>query len=184
MTKEEARKIFLDEYDNLGFGMATLFIEELEEQGHNASGALIKSVVAKVDAELNAAELTISHWEYGILVNTGMKAADVPRTLAFIREIANWIKLRGIAGGLDKTVENIATKMVKTMWKTGIPTPGSYRFSKNGRRTGWIDWVYEKYKVDWEDKAETLSLDYIDNAFDAMLLKVSKQNKSLTVSVR
>lgn len=184
MTLREARQIFLDNYDDIGLAMSVRFVNELEAQDHKATGALVRSVVVKVSDELRAIELQLSHLEYGVRVNTGTKPSDVPRTLAFIKQIAAWIKFRKIAGGLDKSIEKVAVRMVKKMWKYGIPLPGSYRFSSNGRRTGWIDWVYAKYNVEWQDQVEPVAQDYIENAFNAMLEGIAKDASFLTVKIK
>jgi predicted RecB family endonuclease len=184
MTLREARQIFLDNYDDVGVAMSVRFVTELEQQGHRATGALVRSVVVKVAEELRAVELQLSHLEYGVTVNTGLKPSEVPRTLAFIKQIAAWVKFRKIAGGLDKTIEKVAVRIVKTMWRTGMPTPGSYRFSNNGRRTGWIDWVYAKYRVEWQDQIEPIAQDYIENAFNLMLLGIGKEYRYITVKIR
>lgn len=184
MTLREARQIFLDNYDDVGFAMSLRFITELEQQGHRATGALIRSVVVKVADELRAVELQMSHLDYGVTVNNGLKPSEVPRTLAFIKQIAAWVKFKKIATGLDKSIEKVATRMVKKMWKYGIPLPGAYRFSNNGRRTGWIDWVYAKYRVEWQDQVEPIAQDYIENAFDSMLEGIGKEYRYITVKIR
>lgn len=184
MTLKEARQIFLDNYDDVGMAISVRFVTELEEQGHKATGALVRSVVVRVSDELRAVELQLSHLQYGAQVNTGLKPSEVPRTLAFIKQIAAWVKFRKIAGGLDKSIEKVAVRIVKKMWQTGIPTPGSYRFSNNGRRTGWIDWVYAKYRVEWQDQVEPIAQDYIENTFDSMLLSIGEEYRYVTVKIR
>lgn len=174
MTQSEVRSIFLKKYDEFAADLADRFIVELQSQGHMATGKLLRSVVAKVTDTLNKIEVSLSHLEYGIAVNTGTPAAQVPRTISFIMALKAWIRVKRIANGVDKEVENIAIRMAKRMWKKGIPLPGSYRFTRNGRRTGWIDYVYEKYKGDWTGQVMDISQEYIDKSFDAMLEKSIK----------
>jgi hypothetical protein len=177
MTTAEAKTIFLAYYNELALEISNQFIAELEEQGHRATGKLIASVVVMVQNRMDEYELALSHLAYGVTVNTGLKASEVPRTIKFIQELAAWIKVKGIAGGLDKTIEKIAIRMAKVMWKVGIPTPGSYRFTSNGRRTMWIDFVYNKYNVGWQDRVGVIASDYMENVFDAMLIKTCNQFK-------
>jgi len=174
MTLPEARQTFLTRYDDLAIEMTDLFVQELIDQGHRATGRLIASVVVKVSVVMNEVELAMSHLQYGVIVNTGLSAAQVPRTIKFIQDLMAWIRIKRIAGGLDKTVQNIAVRMAKTMWKTGIPTPGSYRFTRNGRRTMWIDYVYGKYNVSWQDRIAVISGDYMEDAFDAIMERTAK----------
>lgn len=174
MTQTEARKIFLDKYDQFAVDLADRFIVELRDQGHVATGKLLRSVVAKVTDTLNKIEVGLSHLDYGIAVNTGTPAAQVPRTIKFIMDLKAWIRVKRIANGVDKEVENIAVLMAKRMWKKGIPLPGSYRFTRNQRRTGWIDYIFEKYNVQWTEQVSDMSQEYIDHSFDAMLEKTIK----------
>lgn len=183
MTLQQARQNFLKRYDEFAFDMAHLFIQELEDQGHRATGRLIASVVAKVKAMMNDIELELSHLDYGIIVNTGLSPERVPysrgsgaKSSKFIDALMGWIRLKGIAGGLEKTVRSIAFAMATTMKKEGIPTKGSYRFTSNGRRTMWIDYIYDRYNVQWQEDVEILAGDYIEEAFDAMLEQTAKAN--------
>jgi len=181
MTLAEARQIFLRRYNDFAYDIAVQFVKELEEQGHRATGKLIASVVTKVQSVLNEIDLAMSHLDYGIIVNTGLKTGQVPytrgsgaKTSKFIDALMDWIRLKGIGGGLEKTVRGIAFAMATSMKKEGIPTRGSYRFTSNGRRTLWIDYVYNTYNVEWQDQVEVISGDYIEDSFDAMLEKTAK----------
>lgn len=177
MTLNEAKQIFYQHYDELALDITNLYIQELMDQGHKATGKLIASVVSDVQKSLDLIELNMSHIAYGKTVNTGLKASEVPRTIAFIKQLADWIRVKKIAGGLDKSAENIAIRMAKVMWKQGIPTKGSYRFSNNGRRTGWIDHIYNKYSVTWQDRIEVISLNYLENALDSMFAQTAKKSR-------
>lgn len=182
MTLELARQTFLKRYNEFALDLASLFVQELEDQGHRATGKLIASVVAKVSGMLNDLELQLTHLDYGIIVNTGLLPAQVPYTRGsgaksskFIEALMGWIRLKGIGGGLDKTVRGIAFAIATNMKKEGVPTQGSYRFTSNGRRTMWIDYIYNRYNVQWQDDIEILAGDFIENAFDASLEKVATQ---------
>lgn len=190
MTLSQTRTTFLQRYNEFAVDLAGMFIDELHEQGHKASGRLIASVVARVSSALDEIDLALSHLDYGIIVNTGIAANRVPysrgsgaKTSKFIDALIAWIRLRGIAGGLDKKVRSVAFAMATAMKRDGVPTKGSYKFTNNGRRTQWIDYVYNKYNVSWQDRIELIADDYIEMAFDAMLEKtVSKYRTYLEFS--
>jgi len=184
MTLADARKIYLSRLNEFAADIAVLFVEELEQQGHRATGNLIRSVVAKVSAGLDEIDIAMSHFNYGVVVNTGVISGRVPysrgsgaKTSKFIDALMAWIRQRGIAGGLDKTVRSIAFAMATAMKRDGIPTKGSYAFTSNGRRTEWIDYIYNKYNVSWADRAERETGDYIEMAFDSMLEKTCNRFK-------
>ena len=176
MTLQQARQIFLKRYNEFAVDLAGLFINELEAQGHRATGKLIASVVAKVNATLNDIDVALSHLDYGIIVNSGVLASRVPfsrgsgaKTSQFIQALMAWIRVKGFAGGLEKNVRSAAFAIATKMKKEGIPTRGSYRVAGNGRRTMWIDYIYNKYQVEWQDQIEVISGDYVENSLDAML---------------
>ena len=178
MTIEQARSSYLKHLNAFAADMAVLFVEELEQQGYRATGALIRSVIARVKEGLDEVDIFMSHLSYGIIVNTGVLAGRVPysrgsgaKSSKFIDALMAWIRLRGIAGGLDKTVRSVAFAMATAMKRDGIPTKGSYAFTQNGRRTEWIDYVYNKYNVSWSERVEKETGDYIEQVFDAMLQK-------------
>jgi len=182
MTLSATRKIFLDQYNEFAFEIATLFIDELRAQGHKATGQLIASVVVRVQERLNELELTMSHLQYGVVVNNGVSPEKVPysrgsgaKTSKFIDALVAWIRFKGIAGGIDKKVRSIAFAMANAMKRDGIGTRGSYRFSSNGRRTMWIDYIYNRYNVSWQDRVALLSGNYIEEAFDSIIEKTANR---------
>lgn len=184
MTLQDARTTFLRRYDEFAVDLASQFIDELEAQGHRATGRLIASVVARVQTTLDEIEVAMSHLDYGIIVNTGLSPERVPysrgsgaKTSKFIDALMGWIRLKGIAGGLDKNVRSIAFAMATVMKREGVPTKGSYRFTRNGRRTQWIDYIYQQYNVQWQDRMETIAADYVEDAFDAILERTARAYK-------
>ena len=65
------------------------------------------------------------------------------------------------------------------MFEQGTPTKGSFRYSKNGRRTGFVDQVANKFKLRMlKDTREAVTLDF-RNRFEKMIDKVVMKNKNL-----
>lgn len=184
MTIGNVRKTYLRRQNEFAADIAVQFVDELIAQGHRATGNLIRSVVTLVKKELDGLEMAMQHADYGVIVNTGVAPGRVPysrgsgaRTSKFIDALIGWIRQRGIAGGLDKTVRSIAFAMATAMKRDGIPTKGSYGFTSNGRRTMWIDYIFNKYNIPWADRAAEESVDYIEQSFDAMLEKTCNRFK-------
>jgi len=111
--------------------------KELIEQGHQATGNLVNSFEQRVIEVPNSIVLEILMDEYGIYVNEGRKTGGkkVP-----INVLVDWIERRAIVNG-DKQVKSLAFAIQQTIHKEGIPTKGSFKFSNNGRRKGFIDFV-------------------------------------------
>ena len=113
--------------------------KELIQQGHDATGNLINSFEQRVIEVPNSIVLEILMDEYGIYVNEGRKTGGkkVP-----INVLVDWIERRAIVNG-DKEVKSLAFAIQQTINKEGIPTKGSFKFSNNGRRKGFIDFVID-----------------------------------------
>tara|TARA_R100001015_G_C4605570_1_gene160601 strand:- start:707 stop:1195 length:489 start_codon:yes stop_codon:yes gene_type:complete len=111
--------------------------KELIEQGHQATGNLVNSFEQRVIEVPNSIVLEILMDEYGIYVNEGRKTGGkkVP-----INVLVDWIERKAIVNG-DKEVKSLAFAIQQTIHKEGIPTKGSFKFSNNGRRKGFIDFV-------------------------------------------
>lgn len=119
---------------------------ELRNQGHNLTGALITSLETKV--EQSGQTLVIQMWgnDYGEIVNKGVPAARIPYTPGgpkrggtskFIQALIRYAERRmGLQG---KEAISAAFAIARKQKREGMPTRNSYQYSNNGRRTGWVD---------------------------------------------
>lgn len=110
---------------------------EFDAQGHNATGAGSQSLeyITKKGATFNIQILGNDYLQY---VNDGRQAGSLPP----IQAIKEWVQIKGIASG--KEAENAAWAISKAIEREGIPTSGAMKFSSNGRRTGFIDYIVEE----------------------------------------
>ena len=110
---------------------------ELIEQGHKATGNLVNSFEQRALSLPNSLVLEILMDDYGTYVNNGRQKGGkkVP-----IDVLVAWIERKAIVSG-DKKVKSLAFAIQQTIHKEGSPTKGSFRFSNNGRRKGFIDFV-------------------------------------------
>jgi len=117
--------------------------EELIGQGHEATGNLIKSFEQRVVYLPKSVVMEILMDDYGIYVNEGRekKKKKVP-----LDALIKWIEQRAIANG-DKEVKSMAFAIQQNIWAEGSPTAGSFKYSKNGRRKGFIEYVID-HKLD------------------------------------
>lgn len=178
MTKQDAVRQFYEDFDLIGIELVKLLQIELAGQGHKASGDLMRSIVATTQNTLQGVESSISNLKYGKQLNDGIPASKVPRfgieygNLLFA--LVKWIRLKKLAFGADKAYR-FAKNIIRKAQTTGFPTPGSYKFSKNGRRTGWIDYVASTYQIKLEGKVEKASFDLVDRYLDAKIKEIEKQ---------
>jgi len=179
MTTKEAIQRFEREFDLIGFEIVRQLVTELRAQNHVATGALIHSIVSATAHKLDQIEVQITNLKYGADLNTGVPASKVPRTgtsayLKLVADLVKWISFRKLAHGAAQQMR-FARNIVRKAQKTGFPTPGAYKFSRNGRRTMWIDWVVQAYGLKWEGRVEQASLDLASNYLDAKILEIQKR---------
>lgn len=109
---------------------------ELEEQGHVVTGKLVDSLRGELEVSIDRASFHFYSLTYGRDLDTGIS----PDQLEFAEHYAAILKwARAVRrGDSERMVRRFAYNTTKKHIKVGIPTAGSYKYSKNGRRTGWI----------------------------------------------
>ena len=147
--------------------------KELLGQGHKATGDLINSFEQRVIELPNSIVIEILMDEYGIYVNDGRKTGGkkVP-----INVLVEWIERKAIASG-DKEVKSIAFAIQNTIHKEGIPTKGSFKFSNNGRRKGFIDFVIDNELDGVYNELEQQVFKGYDDAIATIVKDFNKKNK-------
>ena len=147
---------------------------ELIGQGHKATGSLVSSFEGSVLTLPNSIVIQILMNDYGIYVNEGRREGvkRVP-----LKVLMDWVEQRAIAQG-NKEVKNVAFAIQEVIFKEGSPTDGSsrqgtigsFKFSPNGRRKGFIDFVIDN-KID-----PILSLlgDDVFKEFDTLVSNITK----------
>ena len=147
--------------------------KELLGQGHKATGNLINSFEQR-DIELpNSIVIEILMDEYGIYVNEGRKTGGKKVPISVLVE---WIERKAIASG-DKEVKSLAFAIQNTIHKEGIPTKGSFKFSNNGRRKGFIDFVIDNELDDVYNELEKQVFEGYDDAIATIVKDFNKKNK-------
>ena len=146
--------------------------KELIEQGHEATGNLVNSFEQRVIEVPNSIVIEILMDEYGIYVNDGRKTGGkkVP-----INVLVDWIERKAIVNG-DKEVKSLAFAIQQTIHKEGIPTKGSFKFSNNGRRKGFIDFVINNELDEVYNELEQQVFDGYDDAIAIMVKDFNKVN--------
>ena len=144
--------------------------KELIEQGHEASGNLVNSFEQRVIEVPNSIVIEILMDEYGIYVNEGRKTGGkkVP-----INVLVDWIERKAIVNG-DKEVKSLAFAIQQTIHKEGIPTKGSFKFSNNGRRKGFIDFVINNELDEVYNELEQQVFEGYDDAIATMVKDFNK----------
>lgn len=129
---------FLDALEGALYGSVRMLQEELRAQGHYNTGNLNESMEVKISLQSGAIVGEVSAPRYLDYVNRRTKHSKI--TGAQIAGLTKYFEDRGLSGReLEGAVWGTARKQVQG----GSPTPGSFRFTTNGRRTGAIDMVFK-----------------------------------------
>lgn len=148
--------------------------QELADQGHKLTGALIASLEYQVRTTATGMVVDFLANEYGEKLNTGIPASQIPKYpsagyLKLVLELTRYVERRmGLRGGLAKKV---AGRIVRAWGREGMPTRASYRFSKNGRRTGWVDVILKQES----DEIERQVRDFVGRQLEIVFSNFIKQ---------
>ena len=136
-------------FEILAKQIGELIVDELRRQyrlqGHNLTGKLIASIQDKVTLTVTGAKVQVLIVDYGVIINNGTPASRIPYTPGsgrggtskYIQGLQNFARLR--MGLNAREALSVAFAIAKKQSKEGMPTKGSFRFSKNGKRTGAIE---------------------------------------------
>lgn len=161
------------DYKKVGKLIIASLQKELIGQGHDATGNLINSFEQRVIELPNNIVLEILMDEYGIYVNEGRKTGGKKVPISVLVE---WIERKAIVNG-DKEVKSLAFAIQNTIHKEGIPTKGSFKFSNNGRRKGFIDFVIDnELDVVYNELEQQVFKGY-DDAIATIVKDFNKSNK-------
>lgn len=185
ITKRKSKSIYRKDLQSIGKMLAKWIKKEWRDQGHRASGKMIKSVNSFVADLLEETEIRITHIFYGRYQEKGIKPSAIPyskgsgkNTYKFIDSLIEWIKLRKIAGPLFKDIKSTAFAIATNMKKQGMPTSGSFQFSKNGRRTGAISHVARVYKNEITEHINESLLTLFENYRNAIFARLKSKYES------
>lgn len=106
-------------------------IAEIKAQGHTATGRGIASFETQILPTMKGFIGNILVEDYMLFVDSGTRPHRPP-----FKAIFDWAKV--VKGGIsDEEAKRFAWAVISTMEKVGIPSPGSYAYSSNGRRKEW-----------------------------------------------
>lgn len=142
--------------------------KELVTQGHKASKKLLNSI--QVEFKKNPEPRIEGRFlEYGVQLDTGQpKGTIVP-----IKDLLKWFRYTRINAKGFQAVR-VARNIQNAIRRQGSPTRGSYKFSKNGRRTGWVS---HTLKVNQPKIAESIRA-AAKKQIEIIIVNIARQTKT------
>ena len=152
-------------------------LNEWEAQGHSITGAVVKEIEYRIVQTINEVILSGHMPFYGNIITKGVKADKIPysgRTgrggvSKYIQGLQKFAQLRM---GLDeKKSLGVVFAIANTQKKSGMPTPGSYRYSSTGKRTEWISDALRNSEDKLIIAIRELTNEHISLSIDALVKK-------------
>lgn len=113
-------------------------------QGHNLTGALSKSVEFKTELVPDGIIIRFLLNNYGLPVNNGVIPSRIPygkktgaKVSKYIQGLIRFAKIRFRV--TEKQAKGIAFAIARKHIKEGMPTQSSYKYSRTGKRTDFIE---------------------------------------------
>lgn len=137
-------------------------IEQFALQGHQLTGEFEKSIEMAYGVD----SIEASAYKYGNYVNLGVKASEIKHPFASDRidGLTQFVKLRNMSSD-DEEAISIAYAIAYKHSTEGMPTEKSKQFSKNGKRTEFIN-------------------DVFDDAMDAAIMELISEEFTINVTSR
>lgn len=152
--------------------------EEWEAQGHKMTGSIVDEIEYVVKEE--AAHLEISGYMafYGNIIAAGTPSDKIPYsgrtgrggTSKYITALQNYVKQR-MRITEEKKSKSIAFAIAANQKKYGMPTPGSYSFSKSGKRRDWIEEAFRNKAGAITEAIRAMSFEILTIQMDVLIKK-------------
>lgn len=151
--------------------------EEWEAQGHNMTGKIINDIEYVVKQETNALVMSGMIYAYGSILAAGTKANRIPfspgsgaKSSLYIKALQEYAKQRMNIQG-EKESLSVAFAIAREQKKHGMPTPGSYSFSKTGERLKWIEEAFLKHEDKILEVIREMGLNFLTVRIDTLINK-------------
>lgn len=117
--------------------------KELESQGHVLTGSLRDSIEFEITAGDDNVTGRLFGADYGVFMEFGVPADNIPFSgtgrkggkSKYIQGLIRFFQLRGLD---DREAMRAAFATAHVQKREGMPTRGSFAFSSNGKRTGFL----------------------------------------------
>ena len=135
--------------DEISVLAISVVANEWRLQGHELTGSAVKQMETMVRMEINTLIIEGFVPDYMAINNSGVTAARIPYTpnsgrppSKYISGLIDYVQRR--MGKSEKEAKSIAFAIASKHKKEGMPTKTSAKYSKTGKRTGFIEQALDK----------------------------------------
>ena len=141
-----------DIYDKFKENLKKKLLETWTNQGHYMNGAIIETMEFVVEETDKYIDIIGMINKYGGYLESGVNKSKIPFSgtggrggkSLYIQALARYAQLRMNVS--EKESLGVAFAIAYTQKREGMPTKGSYAFSKTGKRTMWIQETLKQNK--------------------------------------
>lgn len=137
-------------YQNIYDVAATAVVAMWRAQGHELTGRAVRKMRMEVIETSNGIDINGMILDYMARVNEGTPADKVLVNASYLSDLTDYVIRRGIESERSEA-EVIAARIASRHAAEGNPTAASKKFSKTGKRTGFIQDGLEGAKDDIQE---------------------------------
>jgi len=179
----ESKEIANPKLENLKKVISKVLLEEFTAQGHTMTGAVVKDIEYQKEYKGKSLILTGKMYPYGMIVQVGVTSDKIPYdptrrtgagTSKYIQALIQYAKQR-MGARSEQSAKSIAFAIARTHKKDGMPTKGSYKFSKTGKRKDWIMEAMAKKEDEITEAVREVAFEAISVTFDLIITKYQRE---------
>ncbi len=157
-------------------------LKEWTAQGHFMNGKVVSEAEFVTKTTVNLLTMDLYVPIHGAFMETGTGAAKIPYSgrsgrggrSKYIQALISYVQKRMRITELTQA-KSIAFAIAETQRKEGMPTRGSYRFSTTGKRTGWIQTVFDRNETAIRDFLFRHIAVVLETRFENMITKYQRK---------
>jgi hypothetical protein len=145
MLLEQFIRDFKNQIEKVNDVLIEQFRKKLKAQGHFNTGKLSDSIYDEIDIIGTTIVSSFYYEDYGTFIDKGIAANRIPYrrgsgagSSKYIEGLISFFKSKGLS---DRISSRAAFATANVQKREGMPTRGSYAYSNDGTRTGFVNAV-------------------------------------------
>lgn len=153
-----AKRILLKRLNRVGSDLVSRVKNELKEQGHVATGDLLDSIEYEVKVTKNGYVINIlAEDPKATFIDEGVSKDKIKIGRDYIQGLTDWLEIVKPSLSIKERTK-VAFAIAITSKDEGIPTRNAFRYSNNGRRTGFISRFEDEFEGNLDAISKALNI--------------------------
>lgn len=143
-------------------------------QGHRLTGEFEREIEVRTKETDSGVTIDVMILKYGKTIELGRHRTEIKITGPYIAGLIDYVKKRMQIND-NKKAKSVAFAIARTHQREGMPSKKSRRFSKTGKRTGYINETIRKNSVQFEQLMKQYAKREVEIELDLLLRKWKKR---------